>query len=41
MKALLYDGRLRLVHDYPDPALKPGWAVIRVSVAGICRTDLE
>ena len=41
MKALLFDGRLRLVHDYPDPQLKPGWAVIRVSVAGICRTDIE
>jgi alcohol dehydrogenase len=41
MKALLFDGRLRFVHDYPDPQLKPGWAVIRVSVAGICRTDLE
>jgi alcohol dehydrogenase len=41
MKALLFDGRLRLVHDYPEPRLKPGWAVIRVSVAGICRTDLE
>jgi alcohol dehydrogenase len=41
MKALLFDGRLRLVHDYPDPQLKPGWAIIRVSVAGICRTDLE
>lgn len=41
MKALLYDGRLRLVQDYPEPQLKPGWAVIRVSVAGICRTDLE
>lgn len=41
MKALLFDGRLRLVHDYPDPQLKPGWAILRVSVAGICRTDLE
>ncbi len=41
MKALLYDGRLRLVQDYPEPQLKPGWAVLRVSVAGICRTDLE
>ena len=41
MKALLYDGRLRVVQDYPEPQLKPGWAVIRVSVAGICRTDLE
>lgn len=41
MKALLFDGCLRLVHDYPDPQLKPGWAILRVSVAGICRTDLE
>ena len=41
MNALVFDGRLRLVHDYPEPQLKPGWAIVRVSVAGICRTDLE
>lgn len=41
MKALVYDNRLRVVSDYPEPPRRPGWAVIRVSVAGICRTDLE
>ena len=41
MKALIFDGGLRLVKDYPDPCLRPGWAIIRVTQAGICRTDLE
>lgn len=41
MKALLYDGRLRFVTDHPAPRLRPGWAVIRVALAGVCRTDLE
>ncbi|MBN1269493.1 MAG: alcohol dehydrogenase catalytic domain-containing protein, partial [Kiritimatiellae bacterium] len=41
MKALVFDGELRLDPDYPDPAPRPGWAVIRVRQAGICRTDLE
>src|SRR5262249_44618764 len=25
----------------PLPALRPGWALIRVRLAGICNTDLE
>jgi alcohol dehydrogenase len=41
MNALIFDGRLRVVHNYPEPQLKPDWAIIRVSIAGICRTDLE
>jgi alcohol dehydrogenase len=41
VKAVIFDGQLRLVKDYPEPELKPGWAVIRVTQAGICRTDLE
>jgi alcohol dehydrogenase len=41
MKALVFDGRLRLDRNYPQPVLKPGWAVIRVTQAGICGTDLE
>lgn len=41
MKALVFDGRLRLVTDHPEPQLKPGWAILRVTQAGICRTDLE
>ncbi|MBF0474154.1 MAG: alcohol dehydrogenase catalytic domain-containing protein [Nitrospirae bacterium] len=41
MKAVLFDGSLRLVSDYPRPLLKPDWAVIKVIKAGICRTDIE
>ena len=41
MKALAFDGKLRLCRDRPDPVPKRGWAVIRVHLAGICRTDLE
>lgn len=41
MKALVYDGRLRLAEDYPIPAPPQGEALIRVRLAGICNTDLE
>ncbi len=41
MKALLFDGALKLVNRYPQPRLRRGWALIRVRKAGICRTDLE
>jgi len=41
MAAALFDGRLRYVTDYPVPARKPGWALIQVRIAGICRTDRE
>ena len=41
MRALVYDGDLRLAKDYPAPAPPPGEALIRVSMAGICNTDLE
>jgi alcohol dehydrogenase len=41
MKAVLFDGSLRYAADYPRPEAKPGWALIRVRLAGICRTDLE
>lgn len=41
MKALLYDGELKLRRDYPRPKPPPGEALIRVSLAGICNTDLE
>ncbi|MFQ6001483.1 MAG: alcohol dehydrogenase catalytic domain-containing protein, partial [Anaerolineae bacterium] len=41
MRALLYDGELRLLPDYPRPKPPPGEALIRVSLAGICNTDLE
>lgn len=41
MKALVFDGALRFVPDYAPPSARPGWAVIKVSRAGICRTDVE
>ena len=33
-------GRLRLVSK-PTPKLRPGWALVRVLLAGICKTDVE
>ncbi len=41
MKALVYDGQLKLVADYPEPKAGPDEVVVKVSLAGICRTDLE
>ena len=41
MKALVYDGELRLDENYPKPVASPGEALVRVKVAGICNTDLE
>lgn len=42
MRALRWDGtRLRLVSDLPDPVAGRGAALVRVRLAGICRTDLE
>lgn len=41
MRAVVFDGRLRLVPDYPTPTPAEGVALIRVSMAGICNTDLE
>ena len=41
MRALVYDGQLRLVGDYPRPAPSPEEALVRVKLAGICNTDLE
>ncbi|NCC50651.1 MAG: alcohol dehydrogenase [Spartobacteria bacterium] len=41
MKALVFDRELYLDPHYPDPEPLPGWAMIRVDMAGICRTDLE
>lgn len=40
MRALLFDGRLRYVADRPEPVLLPGEALVRVTLAGICSTDL-
>jgi threonine dehydrogenase-like Zn-dependent dehydrogenase len=41
MKAVVFDGNLKLVNDYPLPQPASGEALIKVSLAGICNTDLE
>ena len=41
MQALHFDGQLRLADDYPDATLRPGEALIRPHLVGICNTDLE
>lgn len=41
MKALVFDTKLEFVSDYPKPGMKPGEAIIRVIMAGICNTDIE
>ena len=41
MKAVVFDGNLKLVNDYPMPQLASGEALIKVGLAGICNTDIE
>jgi threonine dehydrogenase-like Zn-dependent dehydrogenase len=41
MKAVVFDEDLRLVIDRPMPEPGPGEALVRVSMAGVCNTDLE
>jgi len=41
MKAVVYDGDLRLEPAYPEPTPTDGEALIAVRLAGICNTDLE
>lgn len=41
MRALVFDGKLRLHTDYPDPVPVSGESIVKVSVASICGTDLE
>jgi threonine dehydrogenase-like Zn-dependent dehydrogenase len=41
MRALVFDKTLRLVDDHPRPEPRPGEALVRVSLAGICNTDME
>ncbi|MEN9938983.1 MAG: hypothetical protein RLZZ387_5562 [Chloroflexota bacterium] len=41
MHALLFDGQLRLADDYPEPTLRPGEALIRPHLVGVCNTDIE
>jgi len=41
MRALYFDGNHAAVVERPDPVAGPDVALVRVSLAGICRTDLE
>jgi threonine dehydrogenase-like Zn-dependent dehydrogenase len=41
MKALYFDGDMRLINDHPRPERGKGEAIVRVLKAGICNTDLE
>ena len=41
MRAIVLDGQLRFMPNFPVPEIQPGWAIIRVKTAGICQTDLE
>jgi threonine dehydrogenase-like Zn-dependent dehydrogenase len=41
MKAIVFDGKLKYVKDWPVPEPGEGEAMIRVTLAGICNTDLE
>lgn len=41
MRAIVYDGQLRLDHAAPVPAPRANEALIRIRQAGICNTDLE
>ena len=41
MRALIYDGQLKFVEDYPTPVPPPSEALVRVTLAGICNTDIE
>lgn len=41
MRAIVFDKKLRFTADYPVPGVRPGEALIRVLVAGVCATDME
>jgi len=41
MAAAVFDGALRYIQNYPVPEVKPGWAKIKIKLAGICKTDME
>jgi threonine dehydrogenase-like Zn-dependent dehydrogenase len=41
MRAIIFDGELKYVNDYPIPAPAKGEALVRIRLAGICNTDLE
>jgi len=41
MRALVFHDKLEFRNDYPVPVRKEGEALLRVTRAGICKTDLE
>lgn len=41
MAAAVFDGKLAYVRNYPVSEVKPGWAKIKIKLAGICKTDME
>lgn len=41
MRALIYDGTLRLDTTVPDPDVDTGQLLLKIRQAGICNTDLE
>jgi threonine dehydrogenase-like Zn-dependent dehydrogenase len=41
MRALVFDRNLEFRTDYSNPLATPGESIVRVSLAGICGTDLE
>ncbi len=41
MRALVFDGSLSFVADYPDPTPAPDQALLKIRQAGVCNTDLE
>ncbi len=41
MRALTYDGKTAVVADVPRPELAQDSALVRVTVAGVCNTDIE
>lgn len=41
MRAIVFDGKLDFKTDYPDPVPLAGEALIKVTLAGVCATDLE
>jgi threonine dehydrogenase-like Zn-dependent dehydrogenase len=41
LRAVSFDGELKLLTDHPKPTPGEGEALVRVKLAGICNTDLE
>lgn len=41
MKAVVFDETLKLVDNFEKPSPKPGEALIKVTLAGVCNTDYE